>query len=179
MVLVTSALAMVACGSDDGNDSAQQLKARSRPAAPAPSPPSVGGGAPAPSPGPQRAVRQFRRGVNERCEDAGTVARVSASAGLDDRRQEMERELRGLDRLKEALADVEAPTRKLTKLMGRYLRRLDAQILLDRRIARAAKAGDSHSVEIGMSQNEYNREARNHVVEAAGFGGCLRARAPR
>jgi hypothetical protein len=183
-IVVVSALAVASCGGDTK---------RTVVAAPEPSalketgdesivPPvsEMGGGAAAPSPlAPDPAVTRFRREVERLCEKAGAVARVSASAANRQREKEMEREIEGLEAVHDALDDVDAPSPELNALMERYLRRLGAQIELDRRIARAAAAEDEHSVEVGMRQNKFNRDARNEIVRQARFAACMRARPPR
>ena len=93
----------------------------------------------------------------------------------------MTKEISYLKALDEALGKVtsgppERGTGELRRQLKQYRRRLRAQIALDRRIARAE---DSYSVGVGMSQNEKNRDARNTIVDEAGFDTCLRARAPR
>jgi hypothetical protein len=127
-------------------------------------------------------VRQFRRAVRERCTSAGKAALISAStADKNDRRTQMNKEIRYLDALDKALGEVTSGPRKrgtgeLRAQLKQYRRRLRAQIALDRRIAGAE---DSYSVRVGMRQNEKNRDARNAIVTEAKFDTCLRARAPR
>ena len=143
---------------------------------PSPSPRDGSGGRPGRAPD---EVIRFKRRLHRRCIDAGPVAAISATADPKARREQMLEERRDLKSLRKRLAGVPAPGRRLQRLMKKYLRRLAAQIRLNKRIARAAGARDEYSIEVGMSQNDRNRDARNTVVKRAGLSRCLRARQPR
>lgn len=130
--------------------------------------------------GPPDKVKLFRMEMRRRCIHAGRVPAISATADDDIREDEMRDEARALERLSDGLkgARALAPTRRLRDLMDNYLRRLKAQIVLDRRIADAAHAHDDYSVAVGMGQNARNRQKRNEVVDEAPLPKCLRAREP-
>jgi hypothetical protein len=143
------------------------------PRAPA-SPPVVAGS----GGGPNAAELKLVRAANAICRKLGPIPPPSASTSLDARKAEMAREIRGLERLSAKLRALNPQTRHLKRLLGRYVARTDAQVLLDRRIGQAAAAGDAQSVEVGMSENADNRKARNDIRRELGLSRCLRAREP-
>jgi hypothetical protein len=138
-------------------------------------PPVVSGGGGA---GPSPAELKLVRAANAICRKVGPIPPPSASTSLDARRADMAREIRGLERLSAKLRALHPETPRLERLLGEYVARTDAQVLLDRRIGQAAEAGDAQSVEVGMSENAGNRKARNAIRRKLGLSRCLRAREP-
>ena len=145
-----------------------------------PAPTPGDGGGPRGPPGPplrQRAIERFQADLKARCENAGPVARISASpAGRDERQDDMADEIAYLEALLDELKGIKPPTDRLRGLLDRDRDRVRAQIRLDERIA---GAGDDHSVRVGTDQNQLNRDARNAIVSEGEFDACLRALDPR
>lgn len=116
----------------------------------------------------------FVRKVNLVCEGvsrAPIVPRTQPNLAL--RAGNMSEHARWLAMLQRRLVRVRAPKAE-AKRFKTYLVRLQNQILLDRRIARAAREGDRQAVAIGLSQNEFNRDRRSRIARELGFSDCLR-----
>jgi hypothetical protein len=76
----------------------------------------------------------------------------------------MGREADSLERIRRKIQSVRPPPR-VARDFRTYLEILDNQILIDRRIARAAAADDDVPANLGMRQNQFNRDRRTEIAE--------------
>jgi hypothetical protein len=85
----------------------------------------------------------------------------------------MTRDANRLARIRDVIADV-PPAPGTKGRFSKYLKTLDDQILLDRRIARAARADDGQSITVGLHQNQLNRNRRTQIARDLHLSRCLR-----
>lgn len=162
-----SALALVACGSSDDKKAERPLL----PGAGQGGGPVVGAGE-ANDPVPPLSARVVRE-LNRRCCGARASTAVASAGG--GRATEARRNRAALQRLRHALARARIPVAARRRLRG-YQRALRAEIYLDRRIERAARARDTQSVAVGLAQNRFNRATRTRAARRLGLGRCLYGR---
>ena len=117
-------------------------------------------------------VRNFIADVNAVCARLGRPHPIPDGEDPGVLAATMKDELVILEPLLSRLRDVRVPA-ALRRQMRFYRRRLSAQIRLDRLVQAAAVAKDAQSVELGMTQNDYNRDRRTELARAIGFSTCL------
>jgi hypothetical protein len=116
----------------------------------------------------------FVRKVNLLCERVGRAPLIPrAQRDVARRADNMSEHAGWLAILRRHLLRVHAPAAQADRFRT-YLVKLEHEILLDRRIARAARAEDRQAVAIGLSQNEFNRDRRSRIARKLGFSACLR-----
>jgi hypothetical protein len=115
---------------------------------------------------------QFRRTVNAACAPVGRPPPVSPSQPLPERATEMDHEADRLEKISRRLVALQLPT-PVPPSFQTYLDTLKNEILLDRRIARAARANDRQAVGLGLQQNGYNRNRRSTIAADLQLSHCL------
>jgi alkanesulfonate monooxygenase SsuD/methylene tetrahydromethanopterin reductase-like flavin-dependent oxidoreductase (luciferase family) len=132
-----------------------------------------------PTPGPtaqelrDAARSPFVRAVNAACTRVGIPPLIPASQPLRDRVDAMIENADWLAEIQRNLLRVHAPAGVAHQFRA-YLANLKDQILLDRLIARAARAGDPQAVAIGLRQNQFNRDRRSRIATKLRLARCLR-----
>ena len=171
VVVVLAAALIASCGG--GDDASPRPSGAPAPSpAPAPRPPIVGVDEVASPPRPSR----FIRTVDARCRQINrTGAAAAAARSLADHAAAARRERIVLQRLLSAVRRVRVP-RGDRETMRRYRRALADQVLLDRRIERAARSRDAQAVAVGLRHNAFNRARRTQLARSIGLSSCLYGR---